>query len=182
MKTSANQIALRYVSALFSVTGDAQVRAAVEQDFARLGGALATNEDLAELIRTPLLTREQQAQAMDALLAAMDADTATRKFVALLARQKRLTLLPEIIDLYSKWASDSRGEMQAELISATKVSAGDANAVADKLSKVYGKKIALKTSENPEILGGAIVKIGSLQLDSSLLGKMRRLKNVLQTA
>jgi F-type H+-transporting ATPase subunit delta len=182
VKTSANQIAQRYVSAFFDVTGDPTVRKSVEQDFVKITKALAASAEFADILNTPLLSREAQAKAIDAVLAKMDADTATRQFIGLLARQKRLPLLPDIIALYHRRAASARGEMQAELITASAVSPSDAKAVAEALGKVYGKKITLNVSENSELLGGAIVRIGSVQLDSSLSGKMRRLKIALQAA
>lgn len=181
MKTSgAKKIAERYVRALFDVSGKAQ--AAVEKDLKALQAALASSRELAGLLSNPLLTRVQQAEAMDAVLSAVKADKMTRQFVALLARQKRLSLLPEIIAIYMHEAATRRGEMKAQLVSAVPLKDADVAKIGERLSKTYGKKIILETRQDPELLGGVVINIGSLQLDSSLSGKLRRLKNTLKAA
>jgi len=178
--SGSKQIAQRYVKALFDVGAKSQ--AAVEKDLGVLQTVLAESEEFQALLSNPLLTRAQQAKAADAVLAKIKADKVTRQFVALLARQKRLNLLPEIIALYQDWATTARGEMKAEIISAAPLKSADIAAISAQLGKTYGKKILVETREDPELLGGIVIKIGSLQLDSSLAGKLTRLTNKLKAA
>lgn len=178
MKNSgAKQIAERYVKALFDVSE--KVRPAVEKDLVRLEAALAESKELRDLLSNPLLTRAEQAKAMDALLAAMKANAVTRQFVALLAKQKRLNLLPEIVALFAQWAAYARGEMKAEVISAVPLKSADVKLITERLSKTYGKSVIVESRQDPELLGGIVVNIGSVRLDSSLSGKLRRLRNLL---
>lgn len=181
MKTSGSkQIAQRYVKALFDVSESA--RAKVEKDLKALRDILAGSKDLRGMLSNPLLTRKQQAQAMGAVLAAIKAQPVTRQFVELLAKQKRLEILPAAIELFMEKTAHERGEMKATAVSAAKLSTKDVDFISGALSKIFGKKVALETSENPELLGGVVVKIGSLQLDASLSGKLRRLGNKLRAA
>ncbi len=181
MKTSGSrQIAERYVRALFDASGKS--RAAVEKDLLTLRDALEGSKDLRGLLTNPLLTRGQQAQTMNEVLAALKAHATTKQFIALLAKQKRLAILPQIIAIFMEEAARERGEMSAKLVAASPVTAADAKAISGALSKMSGKKILLETEQNPELLGGLIVKIGSTQLDASLSGKLRRLKNILKAA
>lgn len=181
MKTSgAKQIAERYVKALFEASGKAH--AAVEKDLKALQAVLAASKELVSMLSNPLLTRAQQAEAMDAVLSAVKADKMTRQFVALLARQKRLSLLPEIIAIYKQEAAARRGEMKAEVVSAAPMEDADAAKIGERLSKTYGKKVIVETRQDPELLGGVVINIGSLRLDGSLSGKLRRLRNILKAA
>ena len=174
------QVAERYVKALLDVSGD--VRGNVEKDMTTLQTILEASRELQNLLSNPLLTRKEQGAAMHAVLSAIKAQTITKDFVALLARQKRLTILPQAIALFLEKASAGRGGMRAEAVSALKLTAKDADAISEILNKIFGSKIMLKTRDNPELLGGVIIKIGSLQLDASLSGKLRRLGNKLRAA
>lgn len=174
------QVAERYVKALLDVSEAA--RGKVEKDLATLQTILKESQELQNLLSNPLLTRKEQGAAMNAVLAAIKAQTVTKDFVALLARQKRLTILPEAIALFLEKASAERGEMKAETVSAIKLTVKDTDAIGKTLGKIFGSKIMLETHENPELLGGVIIKIGSLQLDASLSGKLRRLGNKLRAA
>lgn len=183
MKTSGiRQIAERYVRALFEIAREPALRDQVEQDLDALQNAIEKSDDLQRVLHSPLLTRSQQAKAITAVLAAMNANAATQKFVALLAQQKRLDILPQVIALFSEWAAAARGEIKAEIISAAPLKKDDIAALSGSLGKAYGKKVIVDVKQDPQLLGGMIVKVGSQQLDGSLNGKLRRLKIALQAA
>jgi F-type H+-transporting ATPase subunit delta len=183
MKTAgAKRIAERYVKALFDLTESASSTEKVEADLAALAASLAENEEFRQFLSNPLLTRDAQGKAMAALLKKMKANTLTQQFVATLAAQKRLIILPEIAALFSQWAAASRGEISAELISASALKPKEIEQVAASLSKTYGKKVNLDVREDTTLLGGVIVKVGSQQLDASLAGKINRLKIALKAA
>jgi F-type H+-transporting ATPase subunit delta len=181
MKTSgARKIAERYVKALFDVSETARDR--VEKDFSVLQSMLAESKEFRSLLVNPLLSRAEQVIAVEAVLKKISVDKITHRFVVLLAKQKRLSLLPDIIALYQDWVTAARGEMKAEVISAVSLKNSDIAALSAKLGEAYGKKILLETREDPSLLGGIIIKIGSVQLDSSLSGKLTRLTHKLKAA
>lgn len=181
MKTSgAKKIAERYVKALFDASASAQPQ--VETDLETLAALLAENADFRALLVNPLLTREQQAAVMEAVLKKINAHKITGQFIALLARQKRLPLLGDIAALYKEWSIKSRGEMKAAVVSAQPMKDAHIKVIGTQLAKTYNKKILLEIHEDPELLGGLVLKIGGLQLDASLSGKLRRLTNKLKAA
>lgn len=183
MKTSGlRQLSERYVKALFDVASNASAVAEVEKDLLALANAARTSKEFAGFLTNPLLTRQQQASLMEAMLSNIGAHALTQKFASLLARQKRLPALPYMAELFSETASLARGEISAEVVSASELKSAEASAIADKLGKMVGKKVAVKTRVNPELLGGVVVKIGSTQFDGSLSGKLQRLKNALRAA
>lgn len=183
MKTSGSKrIAERYVRALFDVADEASAVAKVEKDLAALGHALEESEDLQRFLTNPLLSRETQSEAMEAILAKMKATPLTKQFILMLANQKRLPLLPQIAALFIEWTASARGEINGELVSAGELSDKEVKLVETRLTKAYGKKVNLATREDAALLGGVVVKIGSQQLDSSLAGKIARLKIALQAA
>lgn len=183
MKTSgAKRIAERYVKALFDVAEAASALADVEKDMASLGAALAESAEFAQFLTNPLMDRDQQANVMAALAEKMKASKLTTQFIAMLTRQKRLPILPEIIALFAQTAATARGEMQAEVIAASPLKAPEVAQIKDRLSKAFGKKVNLDVRQDADLLGGVVLKVGSQQLDASLAGKMARLKLALQAA
>lgn len=180
MKNSgAGKIAERYVDALFDVALDAGIVDNIEKDLTALAGLIRENADFRAFLTNPLLTSEAQGAIAANVMKSTGANQLTAQFIALLTRQKRLDILPEMIALFIKKAQVGRGEISAELISAKPVPAKESSAIAQALSKAYDKKVNLSVSEDPALLGGTIIKIGSLQLDSSIAGKLNRLKTAL---
>jgi F-type H+-transporting ATPase subunit delta len=177
--SGAEKIAERYVDALFAAIHSPGSLALVEKDLVELAGLIKENADFRAFLTNPLLTREAQDTIISNLMEKLSVQQTTGQFTSLLARHKRLNILPEIIDTFLKKAADARGEISAELVTAREVSAKQAETIAQSLGKAYGKKVNLSTREDPSLLGGSVINIGSLQLDSSIAGKLNRLKTEL---
>lgn len=183
MKQSGNnQLSARYVSALFDVAQTANVINQVEGDLLKLTQFANQSTDFADFIANPLMNNEQKTAVMMAIADGLALNATTKQFLSVLCARKRLPSLASIAELFSLKAQESRGEMGAMLVSAAKISTDEVQAVAERLSKIYGKKILIDTAENADLIGGLLIKIGSRQLDASLAGKLERLKNALKAA
>ncbi len=183
MKNSGSRkISERYVSALFDVALAAGALSPVEKDLLELADLIKENADFREFLHNPLLTREAQAIISGNLMQKIGVNELTAQFIALLARHKRLDILPEIIKIFLEKAAFSRGELAAELVVAGGISDKESSKIEQSLSKAVGKKINLSVREDPALLGGTIINVGSLQLDGSLAGKLNRLATILRVA
>ena len=181
MKNS-KKISERYVAALFSVAASEAALPAVENDLVNIAKLLKEDAKFADFIVNPLLTRAQKGNACAEILKYLKAHQLTVKFMLLLAAHKRLELIPEMVRLFVEKTEISRGELAAELVSTRTVSAAESAKVAEKLGKIYNKKINLRIREDASLLGGVVINIGSTRLDSSLSGKLNRLRQVLKAA
>ena len=110
----ASGLAGRYAVALFELAQEQCELDRVAGDLHRLREMLAESADLARLIRSPVLSREQQARALTTLGQRADFAPLTRQFLALLAHKRRLFALPEVIAAYDGLLAEQRGEVGAE--------------------------------------------------------------------
>jgi F-type H+-transporting ATPase subunit delta len=113
---------------------------------------------------------------MSTLLASAGASDLVRRFVGLVAQNRRLFVLPEMIESYLSQLARRRGEMTAEVVSAKPLSDTQRNAVAEALRKSVGGKVAIDARVDPALIGGLVVKVGSRLIDSSLRTKLHRLQ------
>lgn len=174
--TGDSGLAKRYATAIFELADADKALDQVADDFRALKTALDESEDLRRLVRSPVLSRDEQAKAMAALLTKMGASDLTRKFVGLVAANRRLCDLDGMIDAYLQELSRRRGEMAAEVVSAKEMSQAQQDKLLDSLRKVYGQKVVLDIKVDPAIIGGLIVRIGSRMVDSSLRTKLAKLQ------
>ena len=181
-KSDEKRIAERYVKALFSVASDAVAVDAVEADLGKLGALVEQSADFRHFLMNPLLSYDAKAKTMLEILDRLSVQPLSRQFIGMLIGQKRLALLPEMITLFATFASVARGELRGELVAPAPLKPQEITAASERLGRIYGKKVQLQVREDSSLLGGVVVKIGSLELDGSLAGKMRRLKLALQTA
>lgn len=188
--------ARRYAGALFEVAAPA----ACLDETAKIMGSLAVllreSADFRRFIASPLYKAEAQKRVMAAWAQSAGLDTAKgagniiRCFFGVLAQHKRLFLLPDIITAFQAQMAANSGEIAAFITSAEEISASQqqevlallARAAAnEKIGKYFaGKKPVLHKQIKPELLGGFILRCGSLLIDTSLRTKLSALKLALK--
>ncbi|MEJ5975459.1 F0F1 ATP synthase subunit delta [Novosphingobium sp. PS1R-30] len=170
----------RYASALFDLASEKGFVTAVESDLDKLGEALKGSPDLAALIRNPKISRDDTAKAMDAVSGVLGLSDLTKNFIGVLAANRRLSALPEIVRAFATIAAAQRGEVTAEVTSAHPLSDDQISQLSQKLKAREGKEVKIKASVDPEILGGLVVRIGSRQIDSSIRTRLNTLANAMK--
>ncbi len=168
--------------ALFELADEQKSLDAVAQDLADLKTMLGESDDLRTVVRSPLLDREQQSQAVSALAEKAEMQQITRNFLGILAHNRRLFALSAIIDQFLDELSRRRGEMTAEVTSAQPLSEEQQKALTDILKQSLGAKVSLKTNVNPSLIGGLIIRVGSKLIDSSVRSKLDRLERAMKNA
>ena len=166
----------RYANALFELARDGAQLDEVAGDLDGLGTLIDENEDFARLIRSPVLGRDEQGKAMAAILDRAGAIELVRKFVGLLAHNRRLFVLPQIVRAYRALLADYRGEVGAEVTSARPLSEAQQEALGRALAQAVGREVNLTARVDDGLIGGLIVRLGSRMLDTSLRTQLQNLK------
>lgn len=174
--TGREGLAARYATALFQLADDEKKLDKIADDLRGLSAMIDGSNDLRRLIRSPVISREESGQAMAAVVAKAGCDTLTANFVGLVARNRRLFALPGMIAAYLEELARRRGEMTAEVTVAAPLDSKQSDALVDALKKSLGAKVSVETKIDPSILGGMIVRVGSRMIDSSISGRLQRLR------
>jgi len=173
-------IAGRYAQALFEIAKEENGLKALEADADALGAALAASPELSEMIASPVVARDDQARAMAAVAAKMGLSVTTANTIALMASKRRLFVLPQLVaDLKARIATE-KGEVTAEVTSASALSADQAAKLAASLKAKVGKDVKLNTTVDESLIGGLIVKLGSTMIDTSVKAKLAALQNAMK--
>ena len=168
-------LAGRYANALFELADESEQLDEVAADLAGLKKLLGQSDDLERLVRSPVLSREEQMRAIGAIVERAKAADITRRFVGVLAERRRLFVLAEIIDAFDRLLAARRGEVRAEVASASKLSETQLSAIRAALKKVVGGIVKLDVRIDEELIGGLVVRVGSRMVDASLKTKLERL-------
>jgi F-type H+-transporting ATPase subunit delta len=171
----ATGLAGRYATALFELARDNKMLEAVGASLASLRRGMAESPELRELTTSPLVTREQATGAIGATAQAMRLDPLTANFLGVLAQNRRLAQLPNVIRAFNMLAAAHRGETTAEVTSAHPLDDGQVQALRQNLRSRLGRDVAVDLSVDPAILGGLVVKIGSQMIDGSIRTKLNTL-------
>ena len=173
-------IAGRYATALFELAADAKALESVAADLAGLERLLDESADLRRLVLSPMFTRTVQAEAMAAVLDQAGASDLVARFVAVVAENRRLFALPQIIGAFNRLLARHRGEMVAEIASAAPLTEAQTEALKQALREVAGTDVNLAASIDPSLIGGLVVKLGSRMVDSSVRTKLQNLRLVMK--
>ncbi len=173
-------VAERYATALFELAIAEKKLSATEKDLTRLGALLEGSEDLLRLVRSPAFSADDQLQAMGAILDKAKITGLVGNFVRVVARNRRLFVLPGMLHGFNELMAIHRGEVTADVSVAAPLSASQTKELKAALKSVVGKDVAINAIVDPSILGGMIVKIGSRQIDTTLKTKLSSLKLALK--
>ena len=170
----------RYASALYDLASEQAAVTQVESDLEKLDQAILGSADLAALIRNPQIGRDAAAKAIDAVAGVLGLSPLTKNFLGVLAANRRLGKLPEVVRAFTTIAAAARGEASAEVTSAHPLSAVQLKSLAEKLKARQGKDVKITAKVDPEILGGLVVRIGSTQIDSSIRTRLNTLAQAMK--
>ena len=180
--TGLSGLAGRYALALLNLADEKRQLDEVAEDLRGLKGIIAKSEDLRRLIRSPLFTRAQQGQAMAAILDRAGVGETTRRFVLLVAQNRRLFALGRMIDAYLAELARRRGEVTAQVTSAAQLTDAQYGALVETLRAEVGAKVKVDVRVDPGLIGGLIVRVGSRMIDNSLRSKLQRLQLAMKGA
>ena len=146
------------------------------EEIVRIKSMLEKSDDFNKVIESPVLSRDLQKVLVISILKKASISKLLINFFSVVCLNKRSNLIGRICDRFIEMYASSKGILTAELSSATKLSEADLSLVKKHIQESAGSKVNLITKLDPSILGGYILKIGSLMLDGSIRSKLQGLK------
>jgi F-type H+-transporting ATPase subunit delta len=173
-------LAGRYASALFDLASEAGTVTAVESDLDTLEAALGESADLRNLTTNPEISRKAQGSAMEAVATTLGIGELTKKFLGVLAENRRLGQLGNVVRAFRAIAAAQRGEVSAEATSAHALTDAQIDQLKAKLTAREGRTVKLTTKVDPNLLGGLVVTIGSKRIDGSIRTRLNSLAQAMK--
>ncbi len=173
----------KYAHALASVVASAGLDAALAQaqlkDFA---ATFAGSRELREVFEDPSIPPDQKLSVLDVLAERLGMMREVRNFIAVMMDHQRLGGLHEILAAYDQVAETNRGVVEAEVTSARELNSEDRVELETQVAKLAGSAVRITYGLDRDLLGGAIVKIGSTVYDGSVRAQLMQMKRSLMTA
>jgi F-type H+-transporting ATPase subunit delta len=169
-------IARRYAQAYFDLAQDA---GAVDTWGEELAAAAATLGDaqVARALENPRLTPPRRSALALAVLEGTSQPL--RSLVRLLLERGRIGVLGQVAEQYRRLADRASGVVRAEVISAVRLDDASAQRIRGALSERLGGEVQTEVRQDPDILGGLIVRIGDRVIDSSVRTRLEQLRTAL---
>ena len=174
--TGVSGLAERYAAALFDLADERRILDEVAANLRQLKAMMAESAELSRLIRSPILSREEQGKAVVALAERAGFAPLVRDFLAVVARNRRLFAVPAMIEAYLEKLAERRGEVTAEVAAAQPLSTTQLDLLREQLRRSVGRQVAIDVRVDPGLIGGMIIKVGSRMIDGSIRSKLQRLQ------
>jgi F-type H+-transporting ATPase subunit delta len=174
--------ARRYAKALVEI-GEAQGNLMLLQhELGEVTALVKQSPDLGRLVMSPLVVPKRKAVVIEMVLRQAGVSVTLCNFFKVVAENARLNLIHEIEAAFRELVDQRAGVVEAKVASAQPLSEAQAKALQAALTQRTGKSIRLVASQDPALLGGVKVQVGSTVFDASLQGRLRLLKQQLLSA
>lgn len=107
-------------------------------------------------------------------------NTEGQNLIKVLAENKRLSVLPEIAELYAELKAEYEKEIDVDVTSATELSSEQQGKISTALEQRLARKVKLNCNVNPALVAGVVIKAGDTVIDGSVKSKLNRLADALQ--
>jgi F-type H+-transporting ATPase subunit delta len=180
--TGVSGLAERYAAALFELADERRILDEVAADLRQLQAMLEASGDFLRLIRSPIVSRNEQAKAIGALAERAGLSSSVRDFLAVIAGNRRMFAIPAIIAAFLHKLATRRGEVNAQITAAQRLSEAQLAALDEQLRRSIGSRVAVDVRVDPGLIGGMIVRVGSRMVDGSVRGKLQRLQLAMKSS
>ena len=172
-------VARPYAEAAFELARD-QNALPVWSEMLRFVNAIVADPRVTAALENPRLSTQDK----EALLLSIAGDRVTgdsRSFLRVLIEADRITLLPQIRELFDLLKDDAENVAKAKIESAFPLSPEQTAELTAALEKRFGKKIEATVTVNPELIGGARISVGDAVLDGSVQARLDSMSRQLRT-
>jgi F-type H+-transporting ATPase subunit delta len=169
-------IARRYAQAYFDLAEEAGAIEEWGSELSKVAEALSAPE-VVQALADPRLKARERLTVAGRLLEGASPQAAN--LVRLLLEHGRIAVLPQLVTHYRRLADRASGVVRAEVISAIPVSEQEASRIRRTLSDKLGGEVETSIRQDPDILGGLVIRIGDRVIDGSVRTRLQQLRAAL---
>jgi len=170
----------RYASVLFSIASTKEILHIVLEDVKQIKEIYKQSEQFRTFIFNSSIRRAEQNAVLTTLYDSLGLNPLTVDFLGTLVDNKRLDVLPKILDKYIEYYRILNKEENITIISAFELNEADRQRVTEALkSSQKGVTFTLKYKIDPAILGGLQMYSGNRFMDCSLASRVAKIKGEL---
>ena len=168
--------AARYAKALFDVALKESDPVRIERDLASFVELMSSNAELQSALTNPAVPVNAKRRIVDALAMRLHAAPPAHKLLLLMADRDRLGAAPDLLAVYRERLMEHQQVVRAEVTTSEPLPPDRVAQIQEKLALLTGRKVEMKTSIDPAIIGGVVTRIGSTVYDGSIATQLTKLR------
>ena len=179
---SGGGLADRYAAALYALADENHVLDNVVYQMGNLGRMIDGSSDFRRLLESPLIDVKTATAASQAVLTQEGFGKEVRDFVGVIAVNRRLRILRDIVGAFATLVADRRGIITAHVSSAHPLNDVQRQQLRARLIEAGYGNVNIAEKVDADLLGGLVVRIGARLYDTSLKSRLQRLQYAMKGA
>ena len=171
-----NSTSRSYARALYGLAKENSELNKVEDGMNGIKTLLSDSSDFKQMILNPTVTKEEKSKVIIKMADQYSFCQTLKKFLGFVTIKNRLFFLNQIIDSFLNFMSSSKGELKAKLLSSKELSKVELEKIRNELSKDFQSPIKIDYKHDPDLIGGLVIQVGSVMVDTSRKSKLRQLQ------
>ena len=170
----SSEISEPYAQALMSLAQQNELADQFGETFRSLESLMSESQEFKDFVQNPVIQNEDKKAVLKQVMG--DANPYLVNFMMLLVDKRRIIFLESIVEQYLSLLRNLNQTVLAEVTSARELSDEQKGNIVERVKGIVeARDVELKTSVNPDLIGGVIIKVGSKVIDASLRGQLRRI-------
>ena len=170
----SSEISEPYAQALMSLAQQNDLADQFGETFRSLESLMSESGEFKDFVQNPVIRNEDKKEVLKQVMG--DANPYLVNFMMLLVDKRRIIFLESIVEQYLSLLRKLNQTVLAEVISARELSDEQKGNIVERVKGIVeARDVELKTSVDPDLIGGVIIKVGSKVIDASLRGQLRRI-------
>ena len=165
-----------YSQALYELGNENGSLNEIEVQATSLLKLISENAELKNFIKNPINKNEEQSAALNLISEKFNFNNLLKTFLNFIITKRRLFFIEKIIEDFIDTCSKNRGEIKADLTSSKELKETDISKIKAELASNFGANIKLNYKYEPSLIGGLIIKVGSIMVDTSIKSKLKQLE------
>jgi F-type H+-transporting ATPase subunit delta len=172
-------VASRYANALADVVTASGAALRPQEAVAQLRTfetALRSSPELQNALMTPAVPASRKKSVVGRIAGLAGLSPIARNFLFVLVDHRRIALLTEIIQIFERVIDERLGFAQAAVSSAGELAEPQRATLTAEFERLTGKRIRMRFTVDPSLIGGVVARIGSTVYDGSVRGELASLE------
>ena len=170
----------RYAIALFSLCQESKITTEVEKHVVNLHEILKSDNGLNDFLRNPTFNASDQENVFKTISKKIKSPQHLHNTICLMIRKGRGYDLVNFSEDFLKLCSASKNELIVRIKTAKKVNNVKIEEIKKSIEKITKRVVRLETENNPNVIAGLELKVGSFLFNSSIDSKLNSMKNILK--
>jgi F-type H+-transporting ATPase subunit delta len=150
-------------------------------EFQQMADVVNSSRELRNVLQNPAVSREQKLKLLDSIIQHIGATKMLRNFLAVLIDHRRIGNIGDLLEQFKRELDRRMGIADAKVSSVRELSSAEKKSLEQQLAALTGKVVRATYSQDADLLGGVLVRVGSTIYDGSVHGRLQRMRQELAT-